>query len=61
MTHAQVQPSRVRYHSPELACDVMRGYGFRARCKCGWAGPNRRDKWEAVKDSREHVCTPDAA
>lgn len=57
VTHAVVQPSRVRYHSPELHTDVLRGFGFRARCQCGWAGPNRQDRADAVKDSREHRCS----
>ena len=56
VTHAaKAQPARTRFHSTDLACDVVRTYAYRAVCACGW----RSDKVyashaDARRAAREH-------
>ena len=60
MSHATVRPARLRFHSTDLSCQVIRTYGYRARCACGWEGPVRGKHRDSRQDGREHVCdTPD--
>jgi len=56
MAHPTVSPARIRFHSPEMRCDTLRGIGFRASCGCGWHGPVRYSRNVAIQDGREHQC-----
>lgn len=60
-SHAVVRPSRLKLHSTELACDVLRSVGYRARCACGWRGPLRDRHHEARADGRAHLCEASTA
>jgi hypothetical protein len=52
---AEIGPARQRIHDDDLGCDVLRTYGYRARCRCGWRGPLRDRHHEARLDGREHT------
>ena len=54
MTHTSVTPYRLRYHSSELATDVLSVKGYRGRCACGWVGPVRSHYSHARDDLRRH-------
>lgn len=54
MPNATVAPARLRYHSTELSTQVLRTFGYQARCACGWEGPIRTHHRVARADAREH-------
>jgi len=54
MNHTYVRPARLRFHSTDLATDVIRTYGYQGRCACGWVGAVRKDHSHARDDSRRH-------
>ena len=45
---------RIKYHSTDLATDVLSVKGYRGRCACGWVGPVRSHHSHARDDSRRH-------
>lgn len=53
-SHTRVQPFRVRFHSTELATDVLAVKGYRGRCACGWVGPVRSHHSHARDDAQRH-------
>lgn len=54
MPHTFVRPARLRFHSTDLATDVIRTFGYQGRCACGWVGSIRHEHSTARKDGREH-------
>lgn len=54
MPHTHVEPYRIKYHSTELAVDVISVKGYRGRCACGWVGPVRSHHSHARDDARRH-------
>lgn len=52
---ATVEPFRVKYHSPELRCDVRAVRGYQARCQCEARFPIRGTRQEAVYDKAAHL------
>ena len=54
MQKTSVEPFRIRYHSSELATDVISTKGYRARCACGWVGTIRSHHSHARDDARRH-------
>lgn len=54
MSHTHVEPLRVKYHSTDLATDVLSVKGYRGRCACGWVGPVRSHHSHARDDARRH-------
>ncbi len=55
MSGASVKPVRVREHSAELGCDVVRVVSYRAVCTCGYEGSSRASVSAARIDLREHL------
>ena len=56
MNRPTVQPTRIRFHSTDLACDIRRGVGFRAVCACGYRGSLKDNHAAARADARAHLC-----
>ena len=54
MGHTHVDAVKVRYHSTELATDVLAVRGYRGRCACGWVGPIRSHHSHARDDTKRH-------
>lgn len=54
MGHTHVEPFRIKYHSTDLATDVLSVKGYRGRCACGWVGPVRSHHSHARDDARRH-------
>ena len=52
--HPHAEPLRVKYHSTDLATDVLTVKGYRGKCACGWVGPVRSHHSHARDDSRRH-------
>lgn len=52
--HPSAQPMRVRYHSTDLATDVLTVKGYRGKCACGWVGPVRSHHSHARDDAKRH-------
>ena len=52
--HTRVEPYRIKYHSTDLATDVLTVKGYRGKCACGWVGPVRSHHSHARDDSRRH-------
>lgn len=65
MPHTSVEPYRIKYHSSDLATDVLSVKGYRGRCACGWVGPVRSHHGHAKDDAqrhrREELATENAA
>lgn len=53
-SHTRVEPFKVRYHSSNLATDVLGVRGYRGRCACGWVGTIRSHHSHARDDARRH-------
>jgi hypothetical protein len=56
MNHTTVRPARLKFHSWILSTDVLRVFGYQARCACGWEGPIRSHHGVARRDARTHIC-----
>jgi hypothetical protein len=56
---ATVKPTRVRVHSRDLNCDVVRIVGYRYECDCGARGTTRRTMMLARQDKIAHARTHD--
>lgn len=54
MPATHVEPFRIRFHSTELATDVISTKGYRGRCACGWVGAIRSHHSHARDDARRH-------
>jgi hypothetical protein len=54
MPHQQITPVRTRVHSTDLAVDVLRTFGYKARCACGWEGAIRDRHVLAQLDAQAH-------
>lgn len=50
---ATARPQRIRQKSPELRCEVLTVYGYRAEHPDGWRGPFRRKYRDAENDARD--------
>jgi hypothetical protein len=57
MLHAvTVERFTIRRHDADTnRCDVLRGHGFRFRCRCGTVGRVRASRTAALLDGRDHV------
>ena len=54
MQHTHVEPFRIRFHSSDLAVDVLSVKGYRGRCACGWVGTIRSHHSHARDDAQRH-------
>lgn len=54
--HGGAQPFTIRFHSTELATDVIQTRGYRGRCACGWVGTVRSQHSHARDDARRHLA-----
>lgn len=50
-----VNAVRARARDKELGCDVLRVYGYRASCSCGWREKVRPTMRDAYGDRRLHL------
>lgn len=53
-SHTRVEPFRIKYHSTDLATDVLTVKGYRGKCACGWVGSIRSHHSHARDDARRH-------
>jgi len=52
VAHATVKPARIRFHSPDLDCDVSRRIGWTVRYPDGERGKIHRTRDEARQEAR---------
>lgn len=55
MSHTHVEPVKIKYHSTDLAVDVLKTTGYRGKCACSWVGPIRSHHSHARDDARRHL------
>ena len=55
--HPTVKAARIKFHSTDLSTDVLRCYGYRGYCACGWQGPLRTAHAVARQDARIHSAS----
>lgn len=52
MSHPTVKAARIRFHSPDMDCDVSRRIGWTVRYPDGSRGKIRKTRDEAKEDAR---------